>query len=70
MSRKFLLLSSFCAILLTPSKADTFDVLPDVDFEGGRNVTFQNGSFYSGDWKNGVMDGEGVLVMANGDIYR
>ena len=70
MSRKVLLYLSFCAILLTSTEADTFDVLPDVDFDGRRNVTFQNGSSYAGDWRNGLMDGEGVLMMANGDIYR
>lgn len=39
-------------------------------FVGERNVTFQNGSSYSGQWRDGVMEGKGVLLLANGDIYR
>jgi hypothetical protein len=37
---------------------------------GQRNVTFENGTSYSGFWTNGLMEGQGVLQLANGDTYR
>ena len=39
-------------------------------FDGQRNVTYENGTSYSGYWRNGLMEGEGVLQLANGDTYR
>ena len=49
---------------------DVVDETSRDPFEGDRNVTFQNGSSYSGKWMNGLMEGDGVLQLANGDVYR
>ena len=66
----------FFVLLLFFARSSVGSVVEDDDetslrhFDGDRNVTFKNGSSYSGHWANGMMDGEGVLQMTNGDIYR
>ena len=41
-----------------------------LDVDENKPATFQNGSSYSGQLRNGLMDGEGVLQLASGDVYR
>jgi hypothetical protein len=48
---------------------DVDGLQPDL-FDGERNVTFQNGSSYSGHWQHGIMHGDGILQLASGDIYK
>jgi len=44
---------------------------PWIDGQSGfHNVTFENGSMFSGHLQDGFMDGEGTLNLENGDIYR
>ncbi len=67
---------SFFVLLLFILNPSVGSVVEDEDelsfrhFDGDRNVTFINGSTYSGHWTNGLMEGDGVLQMSNGDIYR
>jgi hypothetical protein len=67
---------SFLVLLLFIVNPSVGSVVEDEDelsfrhFDGDRNVTFKNGSTYSGHWTNGLMEGDGVLQMSNGDIYR
>ncbi|HMY67039.1 MAG TPA: hypothetical protein PL163_10330, partial [Leptospiraceae bacterium] len=41
------------------------------DCKNGRGtVTYNDGSKYEGDFKDGKMNGEGALTFANGDSYK
>lgn len=50
----------------------TGDVNPNGEPEGTGKAVYESGMWksYEGDWKNGVWEGEGRLIYANGDVYR
>ena len=69
--KKILLLLLIQAILLTPdlrAAPETGCIQGDCQ-NGAGIITFQNGSRYEGEFKDGQYSGRGIFYFANGSVY-
>ena len=42
----------------------------DKEYEGKGNIIYENGDKYEGELKNGIKEGEGILIRNNGDKFE